>query len=412
MRRRRFVAAALGAPVAMLGGCKRLSLEQGLLSDCRPAHAHGAAGRWIDSAWRGLQPEKVWDVHTHLFGNGRSGSGIYVESDFDRPLTPQGFVRRTFFMNGGCVGDDEDRLDQGMVRRLVELVDRFPPGAKVMLLAFDLTHDENGRPRNDLTTFAVPNEYARRVAAARPDRFEWIASVHPYREDAVARLELAARNGARAVKWLPPSMGIDPAHRRCVAFYEALRRTKLPLLVHIGEEQAVAGAERHELSNPLHLRHPLDLGVRVIAAHCATLGESPDIDAVKNPDKAPMVANFDLFARLMADKRYERLLFGDISAITQVNRAQYVPALLAKREWHPRLLNGSDYPLPGIMPLFSLKSFAAEGLIDEKLAVALRDARHANALLFDFALKRHLSYRGQRFPASVFETRDFFMEKS
>jgi mannonate dehydratase len=405
--RRAFLKAALCAPALGLTSC-RLTLEQGLLGECRHGSAHGAARRWIDEAWRGVDATKVWDVHAHLFGNGRSGSGIYVEPDFDRPRTPQGLVRRTFFMNGGCVGDDEDRLDQGMVKRLVHLVEHFPAGAKVMLMAFDFTCDEAGRERRDLTTFAVPNEYARRVAASDPGRFEWVASIHPYREDAIARLEQAAREGARALKWLPPSMGIDLRHRKCVPFYEALRRLRLPLLVHVGEEQAVAGAGRHELANPLFLRAPLEHGVRVVAAHCATLGESPDLEASANPDKAPAVENFQLFARLMGDRRYGELLHGDISAITQVNRARYVPALLDRGEWHPRLLNGSDYPLPGIMPLFSLKNLAAEGLLQAPAAEALKEARHANALLFDFSLKRHLVHRGRRFPASVFETRPFF----
>jgi uncharacterized protein len=235
MNRRRFLEAATCAPALAVGGCNRFSFEQGVFGECRPEHAHGSAGRFIEEAWRGIDATKVWDVHAHLFGNGRSGSGIYVDPDFDRPRTPMGLVRRTFFMNGGCVGDDEERLDQGMVRRLVQLVDRCPPGAKVMLLSFDFTHDESGRERRDLTTFAVPHEYTRRVAAMRPDRFEWIASVHPYRADAIERLEEAAKHGARAVKWLPPAMGIDLRHAKCRPFYEALKRLDLPLIVHVSE---------------------------------------------------------------------------------------------------------------------------------------------------------------------------------
>jgi mannonate dehydratase len=270
-----------------------------------------------------------------------------------------------------------------------------------MLLAFDFAFDEDGRKREDLTTFAVPNEYAQRVAASRPDRFEWIASVHPCRPDALERLAAAKQGGARAVKWLPPAMAIDMAGRRSAAFYEALRRHDLPLLVHVGDEQAVPGAKRSELGNPLLLRHPLDAGVRVIAAHCATLGESAD-------DNGRKVKNFDLFARLMAEKRYEGLLFADISAITQANRAENVPAILAKREWHTRLLNGSDYPLPGVMPIFSLKGLVSLGVLDEGLIPRLRELREANAVLFDFVLKRNLRAGAASFPASVFETRPFF----
>src|SRR5258706_11557237 len=118
--------------------------------------------------------------------------------------------------------------------------------------------------------------------------------------------------------------------RKGVAFYDALHRLDLPLLAHVGEEQAVKGAHRGELANPLFLRGALDRGVRVIAAHCATLGESLDLDANANPDKAPKASDFDLFARLMDDRRYQGLLYGDLSAITQVNHAAALPRLLAR----------------------------------------------------------------------------------
>lgn len=407
MRRREFLGMAALAPAALaLGGCQ-MTIEQGLMGECRdPA---GSTDPLVAAAWAGLHPERVWDVHTHLFGNGRSGGGIWVEPDYDRPKSIGARVRHAFFRNAGCTGPDEDRLDQAMIERLARIADSCPTGAKFMLLAFACTHDESGRKREDLTTFCVPDEYAARVAASRPDRFEWIASVHPYRADALPALERARAAGARAVKWLPPTMGIDLRATPCGAYYDALQRLDLPLLVHVGEEQAVAGARRHELANPLFLRAPLDRGVRVIAAHCATLGESHDLDADPNPDKAPAARNFDLFARLMGERRYEGLLFGDISAITQVNRAAVLPDLMENaRAWDGRLLNGSDYPLPGILPLFSPRRLVSAGLLDEALLPGLRRLRESNALAFDFALKRNLRAGGWRFPDSTFETRAFF----
>jgi mannonate dehydratase len=295
-----------------------------------------------------------------------------------------------------------------VTERIAHLADEFPAGAKVMLLAFDYAYGADGKRREDLTTFAVPDAYAARVARSRPDRFEWIASVHPYRADAVAAVESAHRAGARAVKWLPQAMGIDLADARCVAVYAALRQIGLPLLVHVGEEQAVEGAGRHDLGNPLSLRHPLDAGVRVIAAHCASLGESPDLDAHPDPAKAPRARNFNLFARLMGESRYSRLLHGDLSATTQANRAALLPELIGARSWEGRLLNGSDYPLPGIMPIFSVQGFVREGMLDEAALPVLKELRHVNPLAFDFVLKRSLRSRGERFPAAVFETRRYF----
>lgn len=386
-----------------------MSLEQGLMNECRDnSRAAILRDRRVLEAWNGLRAERVWDCHVHLFGNGRLGSGIWVDPQFDQAQSIGGRVRRAFFMNAGCVGDDWDRLDQGMVARLIHVADALPKGAKLMLLAFDFTYDETGKRREDLTTFSVPDAYARKVAQMRPDRFEWIASVHPYRTDAIAALEAARAGGARAIKWLPPAMGIDLASPRCGASYETLKRLDMPLLVHVDAEQAVHGAGRGDLANPLALRHPLDRGVRVIAAHCASLGRSPDLDASRDPGSAPQASNFDLFARLMSERSYDGLLFGDLSATTQANRGGIVSRLLARREWEGRLLNGSDYPLPGMMPIFSLNALVSEGVLDPRVVPVLRELREVNALMFDFVLKRSLRYRGAGIPASAFETRGFF----
>lgn len=406
MNRRGFLGVA--AASCALGGC-RFSLEQGLFNECRAPGGHRVLhDRLVRAAWDGIDETRMWDCHVHLFGNGRSGSGVYLDPAFDRPSTIAGRIRRAMFVNAACAGEDEDRLDAAVVKRIAHLADELPEGAKVMLLAFDFAYEPDGTRRDDLTTFSVSDAYAARAARARPDRFEWIASVHPYRRDAFAALESAHAAGARAVKWLPQAMGIDLSHVRSRAFYAALQRLGLPLLVHVGEEQAVQGAGRHELGNPLALRHPLDAGVRVIAAHCATLGESPDLDADADPAKAPLARNLDLFARLMREERYAEFLYGDLSAVTQANRAKAVPELLAARSWHARLLNGSDYPLPGIMPIFSVQGFVRAGMLDEAAVPVLRELRHVNPLVFDFVLKRSLRQGGARFPAAAFETRGFF----
>jgi predicted TIM-barrel fold metal-dependent hydrolase len=411
MNRRNFLNGMLaGFSLTQLPAC-RFSFEQGISNPCLGSLLSAVAGHpLVRGAWRGLNADAVWDCHVHLFGNGRSGTGIWVNPDFDHPKTAGSRVRHDLFANGGCLGDDEARWDERMVERLTQQVDEFPAGVKAMLLAFDFTHDPDGSRRADLTTFSVSNEYAAKVANSRPDRFEWIASVHPYRKDAIAALDWCKSNGARAVKWLPSSMAIDLASAQCIPFYQALKRLKLPLLTHVGMELSVEGAQREDLGHPLALRHPLDHGVRVIAAHCASLGEAQDWDAAGDRVKVPLVDNFALFTRLMSEPRYEKLLFGDISALTQLNRAGAISTIIGNQAWHPRLLNGSDYPLPGIMPLFSLDHFVKQGLLEERHVPILREIRKHNALLFDFVLKRSLRAGDAGFPAGVFETRKFFLD--
>jgi uncharacterized protein len=143
-----------------------------------------------------------------------------------------------------------------------------------------------------------------------------------------------------------------------------------------------------------------------VVAHCASLGSDADLDRGAN---APQAESFSLFARMMEEPRWEKLLFGDISALTQVHRA--VPGLvrvLERSHWHARLLNGSDYPLPGVMPVYSVERLAEIGLVERSSASVLRQVREYNPILFDIVLKRSLRLDGRAFPASVFETRGFF----
>jgi mannonate dehydratase len=85
-----------------------------------------------------------------------------------------------------------------------------------------------------------------------------------------------------------------------------------------------------------------------------------------------------------------------------------IPTLLERRDWHKRLLNGSDYPLPGVLPLINVQALVDKKLLDPAAQEPLRRIREINVLLFDFVLKRCLALNGQGFAPSVFETATFF----
>ncbi len=402
MNRRRLL--GLGAAAGLLAtGCE-YSLQHGLLNAC---HAQPPA-RLRDhplvlAAWRDVDPANVLDTHCHVFGNGDSGSGVWVSPQMERIWQPQQYLQRLFYLNAGCAHSDPGKIDLTVVDRLLDQCEAMPAGFRVLLLAFDWARDEAGTPVPERSTFHVPDDYVAALAARHPATFEWAASIHPYDPRALDRLDAAAAAGARAVKWLPSAQGIDPADARCDRFYVKLAALKMPLISHAGDERAVHGFGEH-LGNPLRLRRPLDAGVRVVVAHCASLGSGRDLDH----EGAPMVPNFDLFARLMDETRYRANLVGDISAVTLGNRMDVVATLLARRDWHGRLLNGSDYPLPGVLPLVSLPGLVERQLLDTAAVETLREIRDYNVLLFDFVLKRSLTSTDGGFARSVFETRPYF----
>ena len=411
MNRRKFLTG--GSIVAGAGGLAawRFWPEQGLWNPCL-AHLPRrlAEHELVKAAWEGIDPARVWDSHAHLVGTGDSASGIWINPRMNSFFNPGEYARRLFFLNAGCAHEAPGKVDQSYVERIENLVEGLARGVKLLLFAFDRTHDEKGGVLWDRTGFYVPDAYVRDTASRYKAIFEWVASIHPYRGDCVTALEDAKRSGARAVKWLPAAMGIDPGSALCDRFYAAAARLDLPIVSHAGLERAVSGSDVQDFGNPLRLRRALDAGVRIVVAHCASMGQDRDLDRGAG---GPMVDSFELFARMMGEARYVGLLFGDISAMTQTNRAgNGLAQAIRTDEWQGRLLNGSDYPLPGLMPIFSVDYLVSLGLLEASAAPVLTEIRRHNPLLFDFVAKRTLRVGGKGFSKSVFETRDFFTRAS
>jgi mannonate dehydratase len=254
----------------------------------------------------------------------------------------------------------------------------------------------------------IPNDYARNVARRNLARFEWAASVNPQRPGAADLVRQAVSHGARALKWIPYFMDIDPASPRFNGFYDVLAELKLPLIVHAGWEHELMQHGNQEYGNPLRLRRALDRGVKVVVAHCATQGDFDDIDTGQGMTRRP---SFDLFRRMIDERGYDALLSGDISAIGDAGRSpEMLRELLQHPRWAGRLINGSDYPLPGVRVTVSTGHLVKAGLLDETLPALIDHIQGHNPLLFDFVVKRCLSHQNARFPNDVFECAGTFRQ--
>ena len=324
--RRRFIGAAFLAAAGALGSVLAHVRKPFLFNPCLDPTTLNQSP-WLASIWQGLDPAQVWDCHVHLAGTGDSHHGLHVGQKFQRWWHPTLYTRYLLYINAGCASARSGTVDENYVRRLALLAQSMPAGFKAMLFAFDWYHSDDGQPVPESSSFHVPDGFARQMAKEHPDVFEWVASIHPYRPDAVDRLEAAAEEGARAVKWLPAAQNIDPASERCDAFFAALARLRLPLVTHCGEERAAQNVRLDALGNPLRLRRALGAGVRVIAAHCASVGKDEDLDRPGTRQKS-----FDLFARLMEESEWKENLFGDISAIVLNTRKPEVIRTLLTRE--------------------------------------------------------------------------------
>jgi len=262
-------------------------------------------------------------------------------------------------------------LDQLYVERLLEMVRGSSLGAAV-ILAQDRVYDEQGRPMEEARSFYVPNEYVLRLAKVHPE-FLPAVSIHPSRPDALEELERCLAGGAVMMKCLPNCHNINCNDRRFTWFWERMAEAKLPLLAHTGGEHTLP-VIRPEYADPRILVLPLECGVKVIAAHCATKS------GLFDPEY------FHIFIGMT--RRFENL-YGDTSAFTVPIRGRHVPE--CRREpLASRMIHGSDFPVPvyGHFPWL-------RGLVD--WPTFRRWERQPNVLERDYQLKLAMGFPPETF---------------
>ena len=352
------------------------------------------AKQLIRNAFSGFASDEVIDSHTHIVGLGAGDTGVWVN-----PLMQEGshwMKRLKFAVYKSASGvQHEDNADQEYIERLVKLIDGMHPfNMKLFILALDKHYNKAGEEDLSHTTFYVPNEYIVSLAQQYPQYFVPVVSIHPYRKDALQALDKWHEQGVKYIKWLPNAQGMDPSDKDIIPFYKKMAVNNMVLITHTGEEKAVEGDEFQRLGNPQLLRLPLENGVTVIMAHIATLGECDDLESTEEVDTKRKVSCFQLALRMLEDKRYDKSLFADISAITQYNRTDKLEEILDDQSLHDRLINGSDYPLPAINILYKTSQLEYMGFISETEKEQLNEIYSYNPILFDFVLKRTIKSPG------------------
>jgi len=358
-----------------------------------------AARKLIDQAFEGIDPARLVDFHTHVIAIGTS-----VQDAFVNPKMRSGVnlerLKFLIYASASAVKNIDD-TDREYIARLTRLARGAKRQGKYRILAFDKHYNQDGSVDLAKTNMYIPNHYVVDLARQHPDIFLPVISIHPHRPDAIQELDKWAKAGVRYVKWLPNAMGMDPASKSVEPFYRKMKEHNMILLSHAGEEQAVQAEEDQQLGNPLRLRKPLDIGIRVIIAHAASLGTCDDLDS----REAKKANCFDLFLRLMDETKYAGLVFGEVSAMLQFNRMPGpFSTLLKRQDLHSRVVNGSDYPLPAINALIRTRSLASDGFITSEERKALNEIYDYNPLLFDFVLKRTIRHpeTKQKLAPSVF----------
>lgn len=278
-------------------------------------------------------PTGILDMHCHVAGIGAGESGAWVSKEL------RGSWKFPLYLR--IFETSEKELNTFGDAKLLDTVHRRILESKhvqdAVILAMDSPYDESGTVRPELGEMYVPNRFVGEAVKKYPE-LHFGASVHPARHDAMEELQWSKENGAVLVKWLPNIQNIDPSREQYRSYYEKLIELDLPLLTHVGAEDSFSKAN-DALGDPKLLRLPLEMGVRVVAAHVGSSGQTDGQD------------NFDRLLEMMP--LYPNLV-ADISTLTQLNRKKYLPRVLSDPRLKGRLMYGTDHPLtntPLVTPL-------------------------------------------------------------
>jgi len=311
-------------------------------------------------------PLKPIDAHVHIVGNG-SSSGCWLRvKGWYKPLA--GLMLRHAGLSAAVIKGDLERV---YVQRLVDMVRESSLGA-VVILAQDLAYDEKGSRIQGAGRFYVPNDYVLRLARENP-AFLPAVSIHPARPDAMEELERCLAGGAVMMKCLPNCHNINCNDRRFTRFWERMAEAGLPLLAHTGGEHTLP-VIRKEYADPRILALPLECGVTVIAAHCATKS------GLFDPEY------FHIFQGMT--RRFANL-YGDNSAFTVPIRGRHVRKCI-REPLSQRMIHGSDFPVPvyGHFPWL-------RGSVDWKTFRLWQ--LQSNVLERDYQLKRAMGFAPETF---------------
>lgn len=315
----------------------------------------------------------IIDVHCHVGYSGRrvdsrvprfsfEQTGAVGTPGYDSYLSPRILKRPTSFFVRRWLGLDP-KLGRGdeLDAKIEAVHERHWAGAesvdRLVLLAFDEYHDNAGRAVGAAETgqrvgtdMYVSNSLVRAICAARPDRFLFGGSIHPYRtqdgRSACDMLEELAHAGAVLIKWLPIHQNIRADDPRTIAFFRKAAELGMPLLIHYGGEMSLS-RQHMEFESPVPLLGVLrDLRAEgamptVIVAHVAT-------PSFIWQSAAGHHALVDALLGEFADAP----LYADIAALTAFGRTPWARRLAGRKELHRKLVWGSDYPVPIMLSSF------------------------------------------------------------
>ncbi len=299
------------------------------------------------------------DIHCHVAGNGIDINNVDNDVYCYAEDNQHWFTRILYNM----LEKDLEKMEADLNRdgiistyEYFELIYRLLSSSEetdgVVLLALDAVYDpETGKLDEQKTDLWVSNRFLsckvielnnRLQTEADPEkrkkRFFFGASVSPNRKDWESEFEYVLnQTDAVLVKLIPSTQHINLKDKRHTNFYNALSAANIPLLCHVGPEYSFPeGIRNKHLDNYRYLENPLEYGVTVIAAHCA----SPVFPVI---DRNVMKEFYTFMEKYNSGEQVR--LWADTSALSLSTRLPYIQEIVETFpcRW---LVHGTDFPIP------------------------------------------------------------------
>ena len=299
------------------------------------------------------------DMHIHVAGNGTDLANVDNDVYFYADDNHHWFTRILYNMVEEEVkdlGGDFDQDGKISTEEYFKFIYRSLASSKeidcVVLLALDAVYNaETGAFEEKETDLYITNKFLNKKIMELNEQLQnesdpeirnkklfLGASVSPNRTDWESELDYVFnQTDAVLIKLIPSTQHIHLMDEKHNEFYDALSSYNIPLLCHVGPEYSFPeGIRQRALDNFRFLEKPLDHGVTVIAAHCAT-PVFPLIDKNETPEFYALMKN--------ANEGGNIKLWADTSALSLSTRIPFIPEIVETfpSDW---LVHGSDFPIP------------------------------------------------------------------
>jgi len=210
---------------------------------------------------------------------------------------------------------------------------------KSVVFGVDAKFDASGNLVHKDKTVCASNEDVFAFYEQNPNEVVPFFSVNPNRKDALNLIEKYHKMGFKGGKLLHSYWETDLNDKRYEPYFRLLSELRLPLVIHVGDENSLASNKA--LESIEQLKSPLNLGCRIVCAHMGASSDGALTALSRDPEK--FGANY--FTLLGWLREFDGL-YADVSALLCINKARILPHLKTQTQIHDKILFGTDFPVP------------------------------------------------------------------